>query len=1205
MSTAGASHSQSSECQLQKLIPCYFALTSEPNLPLKRELCPQQESGANSKQEKTTLVEKAELPHLGQYYGYTLKLVQSGLLILTWGKNENNVAAFYCDKGKFTQISDNIPGLSSGDHFVSVPQCAGETFKVCYLHTLPEERDLAIASWKEIVKNLEGHEWQQITLCKKPYSLHWKDAVPLIEDFRGKRGGKLDFLATWSESKRALNPEERNIFKEKWIAAEDDPLTTRTAAIPEGVPILLHDPVGQIQDCRKAYLLSLRAFHNFCRLHSPLISSGFTTLAGLVELKKQEQKLSEARIQRLIKDFNLAPSRPKFDLAFPPAPPPFGMQSESPVSPFQVNYRDWLPKQVARPSAWGKMPKYQKDFDLATSRPKSDLELPPVSPLLLMQSESALATHQINCRDWLAKPGAQTQDFDLATSRPKSDPESPPSPPPFLMQSESALAEYHASYRDWLAKPGARTWAWDEMAKCKKDFTYCPPYPLNAPKKALYSIMQEEFSGFKNGFFPYLQDFFMRHTVLIDGLKCIVQTWIKLLSSSTPNSFQKLLATGLKYDKGGVKQIDADFVDPLLLLRDAIFCRTHANIGDIPSLPFFMDFSKDLFKELEKDFFPTLKDDFPTLESGWEKIKKAQSDFLDDVRDALFTKEYLNFFCGTLGSGIYPTEAAGALLMNILSLFVYSPQATAHEFLAALAKRMGLAAPQETPLTFMDILCGFGLQSNFHFVKMEEVLQTSNKDNWSIATKAVNGFDALKNPFIKWLAGKNQKIQDHIDNLKKFIDINTGFMKKSMENMEKILTEMNRLFDEAFPLYSKNLELDRLIGEANKLNTENRYYLSMATSNTKYDKSVSIATGKRYALEGVSKGASFFVGGALLFINLRNCFTAAKDLITAPDTQNTPGMTVFNLLSIASPILSIADLFKNVLLSKQIARVIAKANITVSFIATFWEMGLLVNKRNPGAAIGIGLMGIPTTALPLVLTHATLATALSFVCFAALGFFVGLCIYIAYKDSQLEELLKNCLWNNHNYPLIQKLRQATVPYSHDIKVKMLWKDAIRITAESLRLLCSIEPQFHYDKEKDILCIKFEAPCGHGVRFDYDVFLSYMDYHGSYMVALKENDLLEPPFFEETSGIFKFYARYHIKKRLHEHSSQTLVSDSIVTPVDRKKGLNKDDISAAYENVTIHLTVQYRFSSDIDYGTIKKQEDLAAIIKQSSSTRQAS
>ena len=1205
MSTAGASHSQSSECQLQKLIPCYFALTSEPNPPLERELCPQQESGANSKQENATLMEIAGLPHLGQYYGYTLKLVQSGLLILTWGKNENNVAAFYCDKGKFTQISDNIPGLSSGDHYVSVPQCAGETFKVCYLHTLPEERDLAIASWKEIVKNLEGHEWQQITLCEKPYSLHWKDAVPLIEDFRGKRGGKLDFLATWSESKRALNPDERNIFKEKWIAAEDDPLTTRTAAIPEGVPILLHDPVGQIQDCRKAYLLSLRAFHNFCRLHSPLISSGFTTLAGLVELKKQEQKLSEARIQRLIKDFNLAPSRPKFDLAFPPAPPPFGMQSESPVSPFQVNYRDWLPKQVARPSAWGKMPKYQKDFDLATSRPKSDLELPPVSPLLLMQSESALATHQINCRDWLAKPGAQTQDFDLATSRPKSDPESPPSPPPFLMQSESALAEYHASYRDWLAKPGARTWAWDEMAKCKKDFTYCPPYPLNAPKKALYSIMQEEFSGFKNGFFFFFQDFFMRHTVLIDGLKCIVQTWIKLLSSSTPNSFQKLLATGLKYDKGVVEQLDADFVDPLLLLRDAIFCRTHANIVDIPSLPFFMDFSKDLFKELEKDFFPTLKDDFPTLESGWEKIKKAQSDFLDDVRDALFTKEYLNFFCDTLGSGIYPTEAAGALLMNILSLFVYSSQEIAHAFLAALAKRMGLAAPQETPLTFTDILCGFGLQSNLHFVKMEEVLQASNKDNWSIATKAVNGFDALKNPFIEWLAGKNQKIQYHIDNLKKFIDINTGFMKKSMKNMEKILMKMNRLFDETFPLYSKNLKLDRLIGEANKLNRESKYLSDISQLSIKHWKEISVNIAKKNAFETVSKGASFFVGGALLFINLRNCFTAAKDLITAPDAQNSPGMTVFNLLSIASPILSIADTFKNVLLSEQMGRVIAKANIFVGFIAIFWEMGLLVSKRNPGAAIGIGLMGIPTTALPYMLTHATLSTALSFVCFAALGFFVGLCIYMAYKDSQLEELLENCLWNNHNYRLIQKLRLATVPYSHDIKVNMLWKDAIRIAAESLRLLYSIEPQFHYDKENDILCIKFEAPCGHGVRFDYDVFLSYMDYDGAHTVDLEENDLLEPPYFEETSGIFKFYARYHIKKRLHERASQAFVSASIVSPADRNKGLNKDDISAAYGNVTIHLTVQYRFSSDIDYGTIKKQEDLAAIIKQSSSTRQAS
>lgn len=1091
MSTAGTSHSQSSKCPLQKLIPCYFALTSEPNPP----------------QEMTKLAKDAGLPPLGQYYRYTLKLVQSGLLILTWGENENNVAAFYCDKGKFTQISDNVPGLSSGDHFVSVPECAGETFKVCYLHTLPEERDIAIASWKEIVKNLKKHEWQQITLCKEPYSLSLKKAVSLLEDFRREQGGWLDFLATWRESLPALNAEARKIFlknnielknKEKWVAAEDDPFMTQATALSSGTPILLHDPVGQIHDCRKAYLLSLYTLHNFCRLHTPLLSGGFMALAGLVELKKQEQKRSKDRIQMLTTDFGLTMSKP----------------------------------------------------------------------------ESALT--------------------------------SPPSPPPFLMQSESALAEYQAKYRDWLTKPGAKAWAWNERAKCQEDFTYCPPYPLNAPKKALYSVMQEEFSKFKSEFLPYLQNYFLHHSTLLDGLNRITQTWIKLLSSSTHNSFQKLLATGLKYDKGVVEQIDDDFVDSLLLLRDAIFCRAHANIADIPSLPFFMDFSKDPFKELEKDFFPALEKKFPTLESAWEKIKKTQSDFLDDVRDALFTDEYLNFFCNTLSTGVYPTEAAGALLASILPLFVSASSDVAHRLHAALAKRMGLDTPQETTLTFMDVLCGFGLQSSSHFLTVEELLK-SNPDTWSIFTKAINGIDALKNPFIDWIAERDQILKEKIKDLRKELYTNNQNMIKKLIDMHNTSIKIKNLCATMTPVYDnskkaiiKAFDGNALLEKVNLLNQQSDEARKLASKNILAEKKIKIDYLEKNTLQSIRGGSCAIVGIALLLTNLRNLNAAIDALLTMPYSM---GMTAYNMFSMATPVISIADMFKNILFSEPIARIVTKANIAASFISTAWEMSILMSNRNPGAAIGMGVMGFSSATLPLVLSSATLLSTVTLGIFGALGFLVGKVIYEAYKDSPLEEFLKNCLWNDHQYLLIEELRKLLIPYWCSIPSIPSWNETISITVKNFRTLYSLDPQISYDITDDILSISFVAPCGNGAHFDYEISLSYIEYGGR-TVMLEANDLIDTPYLEVNSGIFSFKARYHIQEKMHYLVNQAFIFAYMMPPTGREHPLTKDNILLISDRITINVTIHYSISSDIDYGTTKKHEKLTTIIQKSTSSSPA-
>ena len=265
-------------------------------------------------------------------------------------------------------------------------------------------------------------------------------------------------------------------------------------------------------------------------------------------------------------------------------------------------------------------------------------------------------------------------------------------------------------------------------------------------------------------------------------------------------------------------------------------------------------------------------------------------------------------------------------------------------------------------------------------------------------------------------------------------------------------------------------------------------------------------------------------------------------------------------------------------------------------------MTVLFSKRNPGAALGMGLFGTSSTLLPEALALAKMAggLALSFAV-GALGVAVcilGYYIYRANLDTPLVEFLKNCLWNKVRRYRVQNLRNLPTPCLRDINEYTVWRTAISDTVDSLCLLYSFEPQLRYDKEEDILSISFEAPCGHGPRFDYEVLLSHIKY-GFRTVALEANDLIEPPYLEASNGIFNFHARYHIKKRLHEHASQVFVSASMIPPKVRERQLKEDNISVSYGDITIHVTIRYRFSSDIDYGTKKKQEALASIIKPSS------
>lgn len=1105
MSTAGASHSQSSECQLQKLIPCYFALTSEPNPPLERELCPQQESGANSKQENATLMEIAGLPHLGQYYGYTLKLVQSGLLILIWGENENNVAAFYCDKGKFTQISDNIPGLSSGNHFVSVPQCAGETFKVCYLHTLPEERDIAIASWKEIVKNLEGHEWQQITLWKGPYSLHWKDAVPLLEDFRREQGGWLDFLATWSDYEKILDKGESKLWEDfikrrmeeraercglpedkplRWIAAEDDPLKSKTSVFSGGIPILLHDPVGQIQDCRRAYLLSAHTLNNYCRQHTPLLASGFMAECTLKNLDKQESEQAVSDVEKLKKAFNIGDSMP----------------NAAPASP-------------------------------------------PIFP----------------------------DETDLAIE---------------------AVAEYQKEVSLWWQSPEGKRWVWDECQKIKADKTYRPKLSRYSPisflneGKEAFHIVRKEYKDFNSEFEKYQDEVFTNHRLLCNGLKRITAIWHILLSEKNKYSFRALLTTALRIEQAFVKQIDeTSTIPPLLQLRDLIFCRAYANILDVPMLP------------------------------SWGASKHAGSarelhlSFQTDVRDNLFgNDDDVKFFCDMFHKGRYPTEAAGKLLMGLIPLFSSFNDSQASALLAAAANRIGAEPPQVREMTLLRLICNLCLSGGSVLMQVEK-LSHPNYDNWSLLTKMTNAIDALNEHYFANLSTMiPQKIQE-INHLIKQAE-KLSMEKKSIENVLKEIDIRMKVTQEIIDQYKatnshssdvlsyleetkEELPLRRASNEHDHQRTQGN--LSQIRKETLKQ---SLKLGSYVIMQSTGK----FFNCMLNVCNFRNISSAIDTLLDAPDKPENQTLILYNSITIFSAVMSTADSFRKILFSESLHEVIHKTNIIAGLLATGAEMTVLFSKRNPGAALGMGLFGASSTLLPEALALAKMAggLALSFAV-GALGVAVcilGYCIYRANLDTPLVEFLKNCLWNKVRRYRVQNLRNLPTPCLRDVSEYTVWRTAISDTVDSLCLLYSFEPQLRYDKEEDILSISFEAPCGHGPRFDYKVLLSHIKY-GFRTVALETNDLIEPPYLEASNGIFNFHARYHIKKRLHEHASQVFVSASMIPPKVRERQLKEENISVSYGDITIHVTIRYRFSSDIDYGTIKKQEALASIIKPSS------
>ena len=354
-------------CYRLKLVPFHLALTSEKPSPLSRH----------------RLTSFFPLPQLGQYYDYTLKTVKNGLLFIEWDAIKGNPVAFSCSGGVFREVSDY--GLDAGKGYVTMPLDGRVyTIRAVYIHALPEDMNAAVAAWQAIARNINAAPaaWQEITLCRKPYSGHMWDIAPLVEDFRTEGGGHLDYLATWPDSAKILHQEneadarwagledaDRELLedlseKEKnWHASVQPPAENEPAPSGACVPILLHDAIGQIYDCRRAYALSVNGIINYCRLHAPLLAGGFIVPLALELLRAQAMDRAAERVRELERGFRLGGTRPPGD-AVPPPPLPAGpvRGAERLYMERLRAYEEWKASRGGRCWAWDEKKKCESDF---------------------------------------------------------------------------------------------------------------------------------------------------------------------------------------------------------------------------------------------------------------------------------------------------------------------------------------------------------------------------------------------------------------------------------------------------------------------------------------------------------------------------------------------------------------------------------------------------------------------------------------------------------------------------------------------------------------------------------------------------------------------------------------------------------------------------------------------------------------------------
>ena len=354
-------------CYRLKLVPFHLALTSEKPSPLSRH----------------RLTSFFPLPQLGQYYDYTLKTVKNGLLFIEWDAIKGNPVAFSCSGGVFREVSDY--GLDAGKGYVTMPLDGRVyTIRAVYIHALPEDLNAAVAAWQAIARNINAAPaaWQEITLCRKPYSGHMWDIAPLVEDFRTEGGGHLDYLATWPDSAKILHQEneadarwagledaDRELLedlseKEKiWHASVQPPAENEPAPSGACVPILLHDAIGQIYDCRRAYALSVNGIINYCRLHAPLLAGGFIVPLALELLRAQAMDRAAERVRELERGFRLGGTRPPGD-AVPPPPLPAGpvRGAERLYMERLRAYEEWKASRGGRCWAWDEKKKCESDF---------------------------------------------------------------------------------------------------------------------------------------------------------------------------------------------------------------------------------------------------------------------------------------------------------------------------------------------------------------------------------------------------------------------------------------------------------------------------------------------------------------------------------------------------------------------------------------------------------------------------------------------------------------------------------------------------------------------------------------------------------------------------------------------------------------------------------------------------------------------------
>lgn len=1063
-------------CYRLKLVPFHLALTSEKPSPLSRH----------------RLTSFFPLPQLGQYYDYTLKTVKNGLLFIEWDAIKGNPVAFSCSGGVFREVSDY--GLDAGKGYVTMPLDGRVyTIRAVYIHALPEDMNAAVAAWQAIARNINAAPaaWQEITLCRKPYSGHMWDIAPLVEDFRTEGGGHLDYLATWPDSAKILHQEneadarwagledaDRELLedlseKEKnWHASVQPPAENEPAPSGACVPILLHDAIGQIYDCRRAYALSVNGIINYCRLHAPLLAGGFIVPLALELLRAQAMDRAAERVRELERGFRLGGTRPPGD-AVPPPPLPAG-----PVRGAERLYMERL-----------------------------------------------------------------------------------------------------RAYEEWKASRGGRCWAWDEKKKCESDFTY--------NDGAAYTGLRDEFAGFDKEFAAYRNTFFRDYFALCAALKRVTEVWYTLLHSTLAHSFRGVMADCLRVEDTFARMLEGT-PSPLLTLRDLTFYHAHEFLTTFPCLPVS-----------------------PDNELLWRKCQDVQQSFYDDLTTRLFRKDddpgYLDFFCSVLGTGNHPTMAAADLMTVVLPYAMHQPVNQKNPLLLAARMRIGLDCVQakRSWLQLANDCELLGTPSD----ALESALESENPDIAGLATKAVNALDWFNGGLLELIAENSAETRKRITELQKEIHLLVERKRDCSTQLAALRVELGKVNSSLSILFRtlsdvpdesimRKLKLRGPFGQFAEAEQgwvaayRSRLEAEQKVQTTEIERQGKIETSIR--LKKMDAAFSRFVAGLIVGINLFNLSAALDTLSSAPETRDTDFMRGLNsFLSVASPVLSMADALKGKLVSRAVGLAIKKTNFIFTMASTGVEMWNLFRNRNPGAAVGAGLMGVAPAFLVPSAALGGAVLAFAFLGMVAL-FGAGLFIYLSTRDNGVEKFLKNCLWNIHARPSNRALRELWVPCDGGVEIHPLWRKWIDRTGEHMRAFFPSRLTCRYAPDKDELVVHFEAPCGSGPECALGLTLTCLIHpiegESPARAELTERYLIEIPRDVKGNGIYRFKARYHVVPLIMQlKKKRELPPLYRLPPPYRAKAqssaVGEEDLSFVYAKVNVAL--RYRFSSDIDYGKVEE------------------